>query len=88
VLQSGKQVEIKIYPNPVTEKITFEISGLVVGVENFRPLQLFSLNGQLLQTQPIHSETTTISLAGLAKGSYILKVQINEHTENWKIIKN
>jgi hypothetical protein len=80
-------VEMKIYPNPATEKITFEISCLVVGGENLRPLQLFSLNGQLLQTQPVTSPTTTISLAGLAKGTYILKVQVNEHTEYCKIIK-
>jgi hypothetical protein len=79
------QVEMKIYPNPATEKITLSI----FNIENLQTgtLQLYTLNGQLLQTQPIHSETTTISLAGLAKGTYILKVQINEHTEDWKIIK-
>ena len=81
------QTEIKIYPNPTTEKITLEFVG-DVRVENFRPLQLFSLSGQLLQTQTIHSSTTEISLAGLASGVYILKVQIDEVTEEWKIIKN
>jgi len=41
----------------------------------------------LLQ-QPVHSSTTVISLTGLSKGAYILKVQINGITEDWKIIKN
>jgi len=79
------RVEMKIYPNPATEKVTFSVSNM----ENLQTgtLQLYSLNGQLLQTHPVHSETTTISLVGLAKGTYILKVQINEKTENWKIIK-
>ena len=79
------QVEMKIYPNPATEKITLSISNM----ENLQTgiLQLYSMNGQLLQTQPIHSATCEISLAGLVKGTYILKVQINEKTENWKIIK-
>jgi len=79
------RVEVKIYPNPATEKITLAISNM----ENLQTgmLQLYSLNGQLLQTHPIQSETTTISLVGLAKSTYILKVQINEKTENWKIIK-
>ena len=81
------QVEIKIYPNPATEKITLEFSG-DVRVENFRPLRLYSLSGQLLQEQPVHSVTTEVSLAGLAKGAYILKVQINNTVEDWKIIKN
>jgi len=81
------QTEIKIYPNPATEKITLEFSG-DVRVENFRPLQLYSLTGQLLQQQPVHSSTTVISLTGLSKGAYILKVQINGITEDWKIIKH
>jgi len=79
------QVEMKIYPNPATEKITLSISNM----ENLQTgtLHLYTLNGQLLQTQPIHSATCEISLAGLATGSYILKVQINDTTENWKIVK-
>jgi hypothetical protein len=79
------QVEIKIYPNPTTEKITLEIpgwEGLQTG--NFK---LFSLTGQLLQEQPVHSATTSVSLAGLPKGTYILKVYINNRTEDWKVIK-
>jgi len=81
------QTVIKIYPNPTTEKITLEFSG-DVRVENFRPLQIYSLSGQLLQEYPMHSTTITISLAGMPKGVYILKVNVNGKTEDWKIIKN
>ncbi|MDR0207263.1 MAG: T9SS type A sorting domain-containing protein [Bacteroidales bacterium] len=79
------QVEMKIYPNPATEKITLFISD----IENLQTgtLQLYSMNGQLLQTRPIHSAINDISLVNLAKGAYILKVQINNIIENWKIIK-
>jgi hypothetical protein len=80
------QTEIKIYPNPTTEKITLEISGwqdLQTGV-----FKLFSLHGQLLKDYPIHSSTTIISLSELPKGVYILKVIINGKSEDWKIIKN
>jgi len=80
------QVELKIYPNPTTEKITLEIAGwedLQTGV-----FKLYSLTGQLLQEQSVHAVTTTISLAGLAKGTYILKVYINDRAEDWKVIKH
>jgi len=79
------QVEIKIYPNPTTEKITLEISNM----ENLQTgvFKLFSITGQFLQEQPVHSATTTVSLAGLPKGTYLLKVHINNRTEDWKIIK-
>jgi len=84
-LEKLAQVEMKIYPNPATEKITLAISNM----ENLQTgtLQLYNLNGQLIQTQPVLSATNEISLAALSKGTYILKVQINEKTENWKIIK-
>ena len=80
------QTEIKIYPNPTTEKITLAISrweNLQTGM-----FKLYSLNGQLLQEQLVHSLTTTISLIGMPKGVYILKVNVNGVTEDWKIIKN
>jgi hypothetical protein len=49
--------------------------------------KLYSLNGQLLQERTVHSVTTEVSLAGLSNGTYILKVQINDRVEDWKIIK-
>jgi len=79
------QTEIRIYPNPTTENVTLEITGwetLHTGI-----FKLLSLNGQLLQEQSVHSPATTVSLAGLSKGTYILKIYINGHTEDWKIIK-
>jgi len=83
------QTEIKIYPNPTTEKITLEFScGGVVETQCIASLRLYSLSGQLLQEQLVHSETTTISLAGMPAGVYILKVRINDSVEDWKIIKN
>jgi len=80
------QTEIKIYPNPTSVKVTLEISDwttLQTGI-----FQLYSLNGHLLQEQLVYSAATVISLAELPKGAYILRVQINNQTEDWKIIKN
>ena len=80
------RVTVKIYPNPTTEKITLEIANM----ENLQTgvFKLFSLNGQFLQEQPVHSATTTVSLAGFPTGTYILKVQIKGVVEDWKVIKN
>jgi hypothetical protein len=89
-------VEIKIYPNPTTENITFEFSGVDVETwhistslnDHAASLQLYSLTGQLLQTQQVNAAKTIVSLAGLPKGAYILMVHINNRAENWKIIKH
>jgi len=80
------QTEIKIYPNPTTEKITLEISGWETLQRG--NLKLYSLTGQLLQEHSVHSIITSISLENLPKGVYILKVNINDKTEDWKVIKN
>ena len=79
------QVEMKIYPNPTTEKITLQISNMETLQKGI--LQLYTLNGQLLQTRLLSEAEVIVSLAGLANGTYILKVQINDTVENWKIIK-
>jgi len=79
------QVEMKIYPNPTTENITLQISNMETLQKGI--LQLYTLNGQLLQTRLLGEAEVTVSLAGLAKGTYILKVFINNTTEDWKIIK-
>jgi len=84
-LENFAQTAIKIYPNPTTEKVTIEITGwetLQTGT-----FKLYSFTGQLLQEHPVNSLNTTLSLSGLPKGSYILKVKINDYTEDWKIIK-
>jgi hypothetical protein len=80
------QTEIRIYPNPTTEKIALEIVG-AAETRLIASLRLFTMTGQLLQNYPIHSNLTEVSLAGLARGAYILKVQINDRVEDWKIIK-
>ena len=83
------QTEIKIYPNPTTEKITLEFSrGGVVDTQCIAYLRLYSLLGQLLQEQTVHSAKTVISLAGMPAGVYLLKVRVNDSVEDWKIIKN
>ena len=85
-VETMNRVEIKIYPNPTAEKFTLEISqweSLQTGV-----FKLYSLTGQLLQDHPVHAAHTTISLANLPKGAYILNVHINGRMEEWKVIKN
>jgi len=85
-LETIALVEMKIFPNPTTENITLQISNMETLQKGI--LQLYTLNGQLLQTRLLSEAEVIVSLAGLAKGTYILKVQINDTIEDWKVIKN
>jgi len=48
-IETIAQVEMKIFPNPTTEKITLQISNMETLQKGI--LQLFTLNGQLLHTR-------------------------------------
>jgi len=79
------QVEMKIYPNPATEKITLSISNM--DKLQSGTLQLYSMTGQLLQTRLLNETEVDVSLVGLSNGAYLLRVQVNNIIENWKIVK-
>lgn len=76
--------EINVYPNPTTFMLSIE-------VDKFEELnyQLFDINGKLISTSVLVQNTTSISVAKLATGSYILKVVDSKtnKSKNFQIIK-
>jgi len=78
-------IQLNIFPNPTTQRVT-------VRIENYTDfkggaLQLCTSNGQLLQQIPVNSSEFTVDLSHYVKGVYILKLQINQQNDSWKIIK-
>ncbi len=60
---------IKMYPNPTHNQLQIEVS------ENETlTLQLFDLQGKLLQRQLIHQGQTTLNLSSLATGVYLVRL--------------
>jgi parallel beta-helix repeat protein len=72
-LQTIAAGEVKIYPNPVSDKLFIEAAG------NASPVELYNLTGSLL----LQTRDREVDLSGLASGLYLLK--INDKTV--KIIK-
>ncbi|KAA0993252.1 CotH kinase family protein [Dyadobacter aurulentus] len=63
--------QINIYPNPATDKITFDLSG---SWRNGAMVELISLNGQKLRFLNIaEGQTGQLSVATLPTGKYILQ---------------
>jgi len=80
----ARQAGIRITPNPAS-------SYIYVSLENINTtarLQIIDLNGQLLKQQFINQNTsnTTVSLAGLAKGLYTIKLVCAEKVTTQKLI--
>ena len=73
---------VNIYPNPTTSDVTLDLSGL-----NARTVELFSMNGQLLNTVVPTDETMTMSLSQYANGIYFVRIHSDKGVTTQKIVK-
>lgn len=69
---------IQVYPNPATNNIRISCTQLKSGSE----LIISSVDGNILYTQPLFDENSTIDISSLKSGFYILKVKNPEQGEN------
>ncbi|NOX85708.1 MAG: T9SS type A sorting domain-containing protein [Chlorobi bacterium] len=75
---------VRIYPNPVTDKITIENAAAASGLMN---VSILTVRGRLIKTAALNGQKSIIDLSGLSKGSYILHVETDKGTYTTKIIK-
>ena len=68
--------EIKVYPNPTSGKLTID-------TENFEGVEVYDVSGRLI----IKSELKTIDLEEQSKGLYLLKINANGTTQEFKVFK-
>lgn len=76
--------EIKIYPNPANDFINISIPNELQSAS----IELLSINGQLLRSQKLTQSTNNeIAIADLPPGLYLAKVNFNQTSKVFKIIK-
>ncbi|MCL2416496.1 MAG: T9SS type A sorting domain-containing protein [Bacteroidales bacterium] len=76
--------QIHVFPNPVRDELTIAVSEFMQDMT----FSLFDLNGRLMQTGRILSETTTIDMQNHPSGTYILFVeQGGVRIQSFQIIK-
>ena len=69
--------EISVYPNPAKDCIKLEFSD----GSNCQSVEIYSIDGRLVETFPETSYPTTISIANLNAGIYIIKIKIADGRE-------
>lgn len=74
-----KKSGIRVYPNPVSQSLSFESPSELKSVE------IYNLQGQLLATHIGHPESVDVS--SLATGTYLLKVTTARGSETLKFVK-
>lgn len=84
--QDRFDLDCKVYPNPATDHLIFEIEG--AGLEKFS-YQILALNGTLILSGEVETLRTVISVEDLALGVYLLRLTQGRATiKTFKIIKS
>jgi hypothetical protein len=74
---------LNIYPNPLSEKITIELSGIPCT----RQLSIMNLNGQEVMQYKITESKTQIDITSLPSGVYFVRLTNDKTVQVGKIVK-
>lgn len=77
------ETQIKIYPNPATNLISIEFSG---SLDNIQQIQIFNLQGQLIQQVRNVSPKMELNVAAFNNGIYVLRVVSNQGITSKKLV--
>ena len=72
---------LKIYPNPATDLIQIESTGVIDRVK------IYDIKGRVVRTIDTNSPQVSTNIAGLSEGVYLLHVTLEDHTSVYKIVK-
>lgn len=78
-INKSPQLDILVYPNPATDQVSITTKNYKGTID----VQVFDLLGNLVST----TQRRVVSLKGLSKGVYILKVLYSGNTELVKVVK-
>lgn len=83
VSELGKQNALKVYPNPVSDKLIVEVNNL-----KNTSVQIVTIYGQLLKNIPLYNPTTSLSVDDLQRGIYFVNQTTADGTLVKKIVKD
>ena len=75
-------VSIRVFPNPTQGALTLQCDASVSGT-----YEVLSQSGQLLQNGRIATNISHIDISHLSCGVYLLRLNMKDKSETWKIIK-
>jgi len=77
--------DVKIYPNPTTDKLTISYTE-VAALKN---VEIYNLLGRLIKRFPAQSPTsTTLSMEKFSAGLYLVRLNGKEQTKTFRVKKN
>jgi hypothetical protein len=83
---SNSMNQLRIYPNPATEKTTIEPSGSGTTING--TISVYGMNGQELIHQKVYGLKVEVDVSSLSTSIYGIKLIRNEKIEYGKFVKN
>ncbi|MBJ7428963.1 MAG: T9SS type A sorting domain-containing protein, partial [Bacteroidia bacterium] len=77
----AKKIAVKVYPNPFANQVNIDLEN-----ENKGQLFILDVNGKNIETISL-TKNQTLDLSHLAKGIYVLKMEVNQQTAYYKLVK-
>ena len=84
VVENQSKDNVSVYPNPAKDLIRIEFSDN----SDCQSVEIYSIDGRLVETFPETSHQTTIDFSGLNAGMYIMKIRMSSGREySQRIVK-
>ena len=68
---------MKLYPNPATDKLTVELSGVNMDAAT---LKIYGITGVAVHISELTQLKTVVDLSNLDQGIYLISVETGDHT--------
>src|SRR5690606_10072770 len=86
---NGREMEVKLYPNPARSNATIEFDLLAAGKVN---VQLFDVQGKLIyqseqQNLPGGKVVWPLDLSRVAPGQYMVRLNVGSESTTFKLIR-
>lgn len=74
--------QIKLYPNPTSARVNIELGASAQG-----KVEIFDLNGRMMQSATLQGQSQSINMAGMASGVYFFKITTDQGNTVRKVVK-
>ena len=85
VKQEVPEHQISIFPNPAKSYFDVKVSNVTKDTKT--SISLIDLTGRPVFTKEGVGELTTVDVSSQTNGVYFMKITIDGHVTNWKVIK-
>lgn len=75
----------KVYPNPTTGILNIDILNILDNCNAYA--YIYTLNGEFISKHILTQSHSVLNLSTMSSGWYMVKIEVNDNSTNWKILK-